>query len=586
MTDSSNSDWWMFHGDPAHTGYVGATSRIDRSNVASLTSKTLQLGGPILSVPAVAHGHVFVGIANSTKVDGADGGAFHKIRLSDATMVATYRWPTESSEGDTHGFTGMGCTPAIVGPDDASGRVYFSAFDGKLYCLRSSDLGEVWVTDLRRADSAHEQPITNTAGTAGGGPQAEGWSSPLVVDGLVYVGIGEGENPDLYAFVFCLDAATGNVAWIYCTCKYTADQDNPPNLLPAELIQGALPAKYSVHHGGPIVKGCVVWSAIAYDRELDRIFCTTGNPQPESDDDDDPPALPAPGYAYGMLALDAKTGTFAGFYQADPTSSYRPTDIDVDFGGSPTIYTRAGRRVAAIACKNGGLFVVDLETMTATVWRQLLPYQNSAYQDSLRQLPPYAADSQLETVDPHGPDTATNPNPRIPNSESNATKAENFHGTYSTAAFHPGLGRLFVGIGGNNYHYIAAGIDTPTTPFMRVLDSTTLVDAWQLDDGDPRRYVKPSPPMYTTPGEAGLSSPALVNDVVFCSTSKIALHAFDASDGTLLWSDALGEQTGGFNGGYGYCLGPAIAGDYVVVGALVMGRDGGLLRIYTLPRAS
>jgi outer membrane protein assembly factor BamB len=582
MTASSNSDWWMFHGDPAHTGFV-SQSRINRSNVATLTSKTLQIGGPILSVPAVALGHVFVGIANSTKTPAAQGGALYKIRLSDGATVASYGWPTASSEGDTHGFTGMGCTPAVVGPDDASGRVYFSAFDGKLYCLRTSDLSEVWVTDLRHADPAHEQPMTNTAGTGSGGPQAEGWSSPLVVDGRVYVGIGEGENPDLYAFVFCLDAVTGNVVWIYCTCKYTADQDNAPNVLPAEIVTTPLPQKYSVHHGGPIVKGCVVWSAIAYDRDLDRIFCTTGNPQPESDDDSDPPALPAPGYAYGLLALDAKTGAFEGFYQADKASSYRVTDIDIDFGGSPTIYTREGRKVAAIACKNGGLFLVDLETMTAPVWRQLLPYQNCAYADSLRQLPPYADDCQIETIDPHGPDTATNPNPRISNAESNKKKQENFHGTYSTPAVHPELGRLYVGVGGNNYHYIAAGIDSNTTPFMRALDSTTLVDAWALDDGDPRRYIKPRPPMYTVPGEAGLSSPAVVNDVVFCSTSKIAIHAFDASDGTLLWSDDLGEQTGGFNGGYGYCLGPAIAGDYVVAGALVMGRDGGILRIYQLP---
>lgn len=582
MTDSSDSDWWMFHGDPAHTGYVSG-SRINRQTVGSLTSTTLEIGGPILSVPAVALGHVFVGIANSTKVDGADGGELHKIRLSDGAKVASYRWPTESREGDTHGFTGMACTPAVVGPDDASGRVYFSAFDGKLYCLRTSDLAEVWVTDLRRADAAHDQPLTNTAGVSAGAPQAEGWSSPLVVNGRVYVGIGEGENPDLFAFVFCVNAATGMVEWIYCTCKYSDDEDNAPNVLPAELIEGSLPARYSVHHGPPLVKGCVVWSAIAYDPELDRIFCTTGNPQPEGSCDDDPPALPAPGYAYGLLALDAKTGAFEGFYQAEPESSYRPSDMDVDFGGSPTIYSREGRKVAAIACKNGGLFLVDLESMKACAWRQLLPYQNAAYQDSQRQLPPYAPDLQLETVDPHGPDTVTNPNPRIPNAESNATKAENFHGTYSTAALHPGLGRLFVGIGGNNYHYIAAGIDAETTPFMRALDATTLVDVWALDDGDPRRYVKPRPPMYATPGEAGLSSPAVVNDVVFCSTSKIALYAFDANDGTLLWSDALGEQTGGFNGGYGYCLGPAIAGDHVVVGALLMGRDGGVLRIYSLP---
>ena len=61
--------------------------------------------------------------------------------------------------------------------------------------------------------------------------------------------------------------------------------------------------------------------------------------------------------------------------------------------------------------------------------------------------------------------------------------------------------------------------------------------------------------MYTSAGECGLSSPAVVNDVVFCTTSKIAIYAFNVSDGKLLWWDDLGMQTDGYNGGYGYCLG-------------------------------
>jgi outer membrane protein assembly factor BamB len=88
--------------------------------------------------------------------------------------------------------------------------------------------------------------------------------------------------------------------------------------------------------------------------------------------------------------------------------------------------------------------------------------------------------------------------------------------------------------------------------------------------------------MYAVPGESGLSSPAVVNDVVFCSTSIIGLYAFCAHDGTLLWQHQLGEQTGGMNGGYGYCLGPAIEGKYVVAGGLVFGRNGGVLHIYSL----
>ena len=44
----------------------------------------------------------------------------------------------------------------------------------------------------------------------------------------------------------------------------------------------------------------------------------------------------------------------------------------------------------------------------------------------------------------------------------------------------------------------------------------------------------------------------------------------------------FGAQTGGMSGGYGYCMGPAIAGDYVVAGALVQGGNGGVLNIYAL----
>jgi hypothetical protein len=112
-----------------------------------------------------------------------------------------------------------------------------------------------------------------------------------------------------------------------------------------------------------------------------------------------------------------------------------------------------------------------------------------------------------------------------------------------------------------------------------------------MDNGDPRKYLNCShidqangifAGMYTTAGECGLSSPAVVNDVVFCTTSKIAIYAFDVRDGKLLWWDDMGMQTDGYNGGYGYCLGPAIWKNYVVAGALVFGRDGGVLKIYGL----
>jgi hypothetical protein len=75
--------------------------------------------------------------------------------------------------------------------------------------------------------------------------------------------------------------------------------------------------------------------------------------------------------------------------------------------------------------------------------------------------------------------------------------------------------------------------------------------------------------------EAGLSSPAVVNDVVFVSTHKTALYALDINTGLCLWS-APGLPPGGWPV---YSLGPTIYGNYVVVGA------GNIVYIYRLARS-
>ncbi len=585
-SNSTASGWSTYHGDVARTGCApDGSSNITAANVAQLKElHSLEIGGCILSVPAVANGFVYVGTANGMQREQrvqANGGTFQKIDLATGEIVLTFGWETERTEGDIHGFTGMGCTPAIV-----DGLVYFSAFNGKLYCLDDASFELVWVTDLRCADPIQRQPITNTVGVDDDPPsaQAEGWCSPLVVNGRVFVGLGEGENPDLYAFIYCLDAKTGVVDWILCTNQLDPCVPiNKPNVLPKAVVKCPLPSGFTTYDD-PVpanMMGCCVWTAISYDAELNRLYCATGN-FPNSEEEKlfgvQGNVLPAPGYAYSVMSLDAATGEIINIFQAPPESSYRCSDLDVDFGASPVIFMRGGQKLVAAACKNGGLFLLDAETLELVEWTQLLPFRNNAKNTG-------KTGEQITTVDPHGDDEANNPHPVVSNEQSNKTPAENFHGTYSTPAIDPKLGRIFVGTGGNNYHWVASGIDTPTTPFMRAYDWTELKDAWELDDGDPQRYVNagaPKGPMYKQAGEAGLSSPAVVNDLVFCSTSKIALYAFSTADGTCLWEQALGMQSGGFSGGYGYCLGPAVCGDFVVAGALVNGRDGGVLKIYGL----
>ena len=146
---------------------------------------------------------------------------------------------------------------------------------------------------------------------------------------------------------------------------------------------------------------------------------------------------------------------------------------------------------------------------------------------------------------------------------------ENSYGVFGTPAVHAPLGRLFVGVGGYNGMALDEGGGDPTrTPFVRALNWNDLHDAWPTAVGPDNviRYTSTKPPMYLT-REVGLSSPAVVSDVVFVATSpqyasleRAHLYALSALDGHCLWS-ASGLAQGAFT------LGPAIYGNYVVVGA-------------------
>jgi outer membrane protein assembly factor BamB len=243
------SGWWMYHGNPEHTGFV-SDSNLNTATVASSNFQTLftiELGGPILSVPAVSDGFIYVGVANYHEAQGGNGGALHKIDVTTGKIANTFSWNLGNDNEDAHSFTGMGCTPLVF-----NGRVYFGAFNGKFYCLSQDNLSLLWVTDLRNEDLDHNQPITNNNGVGAGYPAAVIWTSPVMsADGTkLYVGCGEGENPQLYSFVFCLDTQTGNVNWIYCTNVICTDSVNQPNVLPEQAVQTLpQPAGYTIYNG-------------------------------------------------------------------------------------------------------------------------------------------------------------------------------------------------------------------------------------------------------------------------------------------------------------------------------------------------
>lgn len=523
-----SNDWWMYHGDERHSGNAAGQSAITSSSIQRLNSlHRIVLNDPIISVPAIVQGKIYVGTKSVR-----NGGALYKIDLASGAINGTFAVPFA---GGGVWDSGIGATPAVV-----NGKVYFSSLDGKIYCVDATTLKQVWVTDLRNPDLAHNQPMSR--------PTAACWTSPLVVNGKVYVGSGLGEDDIVvFGFVYCLDAATGNVLWLFCTNKLASGADNSPNVLPKSAVSGPVPKVFTHATSDPPAKGASVWSSCAYSQKFNRIYVGTGNSDPDG-------PLPNAPYASGVLSLDATTGAFKGFFQPSPTDSYRPDDLDVDMPPSPMLFTQAGVEVLAIGSKNGSFFLLDSGSMRCIKRRQLLPRMGG---DGF----PGDGSKPISTVDVHTADSS-----------------ENHSGIYSTAAVQAGHGRIFVGLGGwqDATH---PSIDTDSTPFLRALDWVTLQDAWPTAVGANaiRHYTIASQPMYANPGEVALSAPAVVNDVVFVTTNAPALYAFNVANGQVLWqANDLGTPARGMAALDLVNMGPAIYGNSVVIGT-----SAGKLHIYS-----
>ena len=513
-------DWWMYQANERHSGQAAGWSNIRTTNVNTMVTLTpTAVAGPVYTKPAIVDGKIYVG----TTETGTQGGTLYKIDLGTGAIDGQYETPRLAA---TYYTRGIGGSPAIVG-----GLAYFTSIHGRVYCIDTATMSNaspppaaLWITDLKHQDLPQNQPASN--------PSADSWSGPLVVNGNVYVGCGEGETPDACGMVYCLDAATGKVKWLFCTNQFTpGGADNQPNVVPSSLIHpGALPAGFT-SHADPPVRGASVWSSLAFCAAHNRVYVGTGNPSPDS---------PAPNgkYSSGCISLDATTGQFKGMWSPQPSESYWPGDNDIDVPGGPIVYFEGGKWLVAIGSKSGACVVLDADTMAVLHRRQILPRRNG---DGTPATPGTSLPSVVPTPPPGG--------------------TENHYGVYGTPARRGST--LFISMGSDGgIPATPDGLgDAHKTPFMRAVKDTDLTDHWPTttDAFGVTRYTNAGPPMYTN-GATGLGSAAVVNDVVFaCTGLPSAIYAFDAVTGTPLWQDTPPSTD--------YCLGAAIYGDYVVLGA-------------------
>lgn len=172
-----------FRGNAAHTGVQ--TGRAPRT--LPHVKWTFPTGDRISSSPSYADGLVYVG---------SDDGQLYAIDAASGRQ----RWMHRTGGP-------VGSSPAV-----GAGRVYVTSYDGRLHAL-DAKTGEVLWKFATQGERRFEakglhgmQPRTQTFAD----PFDVYLSSPLLVDGLVIFGSGDGH-------VYALDAATGAQRWSFKT---------------------------------------------------------------------------------------------------------------------------------------------------------------------------------------------------------------------------------------------------------------------------------------------------------------------------------------------------------------------------------
>jgi alcohol dehydrogenase (cytochrome c) len=236
-------------------------------------------------------------------------------------------------------FSDLCCGPQARGVAVANGKLFISQVDGHVVALDAKTGSVIWKTSHTDILPAPTQWYSFTA-------------APQVYDGLVMVGNGGAEWPTR-GFYAALDENTGKLVWRFWD---TAGPDDPN-------FKGAWEDDSWKIGGGSI------WNAAAIDPKNDVAIFATGNPNPDYYGEN------RKGnniYTASIVAVHAKTGTLAWYYQQVPHDVW---DFD---SAAPVVlfdtFDASGKTVpaAAEANKDGFLYIVN--RLNGTLIRKSDPF--------------------------------------------------------------------------------------------------------------------------------------------------------------------------------------------------------------------
>ena len=198
------------------------------------------------------------------------------------------------------------------------GHVIRGTTDGHLIALDAGTGKLLW--DVRVADGGLGYEITG---------------APVAFDGKVFVG-DAGADTGIEGRVYAFDVRTGRHLWSF---------DIVPKLgQPGSETWGA-----STEHGGG-----ATWSSMAIDPARRLLFVPTGNPAPDFNDKSRPGANL---YTNSVVALQLDTGKLDWYVQQVPHDVH-----DWDTAAAPALFEQDGKRLMAVASKNGLLYLYDRDS--------------------------------------------------------------------------------------------------------------------------------------------------------------------------------------------------------------------------------
>lgn len=288
---------WPFYGHDLLGTRANADTALNANSVSLLSPAwEVEVGGPVSATPI---------IANSVAYVGSYDGNLYALSLQTGEARWTYATGTDVTEPNLQIPLGIPGSAAVH--DDT---VFVGDAAAVVHAI------DVATGEARWTTSVDDQP------------NACLWSSPVVFNGMVFIGVASvAKEEGFRGSVVALDAATGDIVWRMYMVPESAD-------------------------------GAGVFAVPAIDTERGTLYVGTQNAYSPN---------PAPyGNPISIVALDAASGEIAWAFNAPPGGGdTAPTD-DVAFSASPNLFSIDinGQRqdVVGNGQKSGDYWALDRET--------------------------------------------------------------------------------------------------------------------------------------------------------------------------------------------------------------------------------